>query len=59
MAWMVKTGGMLANRAFLSIETHSWRRPVTDWCVGLENIDYRFWKLGLCMLAVPLLYALG
>ncbi len=59
MAWMVMTGGIHAYRAFLSIGTHSWRRPVTDWCVGLENIDYRFWKLGLCMLAVPLLYALG
>lgn len=56
---MVKTGSIHAYKAFLSIGTHSWRRPVTDWCVGLENIDYRFWKLGLCMLAVPLLYALG
>ena len=45
--------------AFLSIETHTWRGPVIDWCVGREDVDYRFRGLGLCTLAVLLLYALG
>jgi hypothetical protein len=45
--------------AFLAIETHSWRGPVIDWCVGREDVGYRFRGLGLCMLAVLLLHALG
>ena len=57
--WMMVAGGMIAKGAFLSIGTHSWRGPVVDWCVGREDIDYRFWGLGLCTLAVLLLYALG
>ena len=57
--WMVTAGGMIAKGAFLSIGTHSWRGPVIDWCGGREDIDYRFWGLGLCTLAVLLLYALG
>ena len=52
-------GGMIAKGAFLSIGTHSWRGPVIDWYVGREDIDYRFWGLGLCTLAVLLLHALG
>ncbi|MCX5729491.1 MAG: hypothetical protein NTZ28_11760 [Nitrospirae bacterium] len=57
--WMVTAGGMIAKGAFLSIGTHSWRGPVIDWCVGRENVDYRFWGLGHCALAVLLLHALG
>jgi hypothetical protein len=48
-----------AKGAFLSIETRSWRGPANDWCVDLQGINYRFRGLGLCMLAVLLLYALG
>ena len=57
--WMVTAGGMIAKGDFLSIGTHSWRGLVIDWCVGREDIAYRFWGLGLCTLAVLLLYALG
>ena len=57
--WMVTAGGIIAKGAFLSIGTHSWRGPVIDWCVGIEEVDYRFWRLVLCTLAVLLLYALG
>ena len=57
--WMVTAGSMVAKGAFLSIGPHSWRGPVIDWCVSREDIDYRFWGLGLCMLAVLLLHALG
>jgi hypothetical protein len=57
--WMVTAGGIIAKGAFPSIETHSWRGPVIDWCVGREDIDYRFRGLGFCTLAVLLLYTLG
>jgi len=57
--WIVTAGGMIARGAFLSIGPHSWREPVIDWCVGREDIDYRFWGLGHCALAVLLLHALG
>jgi hypothetical protein len=57
--WMVTAGGMIAKGAFLSIGPPSWRGPVIEWCVGREDIDYRFWGLGLCALAVLLLHALG
>ena len=50
---------MVAKGAFLSIGPHSWRRLVIDWCVGREDIDYRFCGLSLCALAVLLLHALG
>ena len=57
--WMVTAGGMISKGAFLSIGPPSWRGPVIDWCVSREDIDYRFWGLGLCALAVLLLHALG
>ena len=57
--WMVTAGGMIAKGAFLSIGPHSWRGRVIDWCVGREDVDYRILGLGLCTLAVLLLYALG
>ncbi|MEQ1790795.1 MAG: hypothetical protein E8D51_04595 [Nitrospira sp.] len=57
--WMVTAGGMIAKGAFLSIGPSSWRTPVIEWCLGREDIDYRFWGLSLCMLAVLLFHALG
>jgi len=57
--WMVTAGGMIAKGGFLSIGRPYWRGPVIAWCVSREDTDYRFWRLGLCALAVLLLYALG
>ena len=57
--WVVTAGGMIAKGAFLSIGPPSWRKPVIAWCLEREDIDYRFWGLGLCMLAVLLFHALG
>jgi hypothetical protein len=56
---MVTARGMIAKVAFLSIGIHSWHGPVIDWCAGREDVDYRFWGLDHCALAVLLLYALG
>jgi len=57
--WMVTAGGMIAKGACLSIGPHSWRGPVFDWCISREDVDSRFWGLGLCTLAVLLLHTLG
>jgi len=57
--WMVTAGGMVAKGVFLSIGPPSWREPVIAWCIGRDDIDYRFWGLGLCALAALLLHALG
>ena len=57
--WVLTAGGMIAKGALLSIGPPSWRKRVIEWCLGREDIDYRFWGLSLCMLAVLLLHALG
>lgn len=57
--WRMTGGGMIAKGAFLSIGAPAWRDPVIVWCVGREEIDYRFWGLGLCALAALLFHALG
>jgi hypothetical protein len=57
--WMVTAGGMIAKGGFLSIGRPYWRGPLIAWCVSREDVDYRFWGLGLCALAVLLLYELG
>lgn len=57
--WMLTAAGMIAKGLFLSIGPSGWRNLVLDWCLSREDVDYRFWGLGLCMLAVLLLHALG
>ena len=57
--WIATAGGMIAKGAFLTVGPASWRGPVILWCVGREDIDYRFYGLCLCALAVLLLHALG
>lgn len=57
--WTVTGVSMIAKGLFLATGPERWRRPVIDWCLGREDVDYRFWGLGLCTLAVLLLHALG
>lgn len=57
--WTVTGGAMIAKGIFLLASPASWRQPVLDWCLSREEIDYRFWGLGLCTLAILLLHALG
>lgn len=57
--WMLTGLGMIVKGAFLLASPVSWRQNVLAWCLRREDIDYRFWGLGLCMLAILLLHASG
>ncbi|MGQ0810642.1 MAG: hypothetical protein ACT4OO_05395 [Nitrospiraceae bacterium] len=57
--WLVAGLAMMTKGAFLMAGPESWRRRTLDWCLTREDIDYRFWGLGLCTLALLLLHALG
>jgi hypothetical protein len=57
--WTITAIGMVAKGAFLWIGPPALRTRLVDWCLGREAVDYRFWGLGLCALAVLLLHALG
>jgi len=57
--WMITATGMIAKGIFLWLGPTEIRKRVLKWCWNREDIDYRFWGLGLCALAVLLLHALG
>jgi len=57
--WMTVALGMIAKGSFLWLGPTTLRERVLEWCWNREDIDYRFWGLGLCALAVLLLRALG
>ncbi|HEV8539535.1 MAG TPA: hypothetical protein VGQ60_00085 [Nitrospiraceae bacterium] len=57
--WMVMGAAMIAKGLFLATGPERWRKGVLEWCLQREDVDYRFWGLGLCALALLLLHALG
>lgn len=57
--WICAGGGMVGKGLFLALAPASNRERVVAWSLGREDVDYRFWGLGLCALAVLLLHALG
>ena len=57
--WIITAGGMIVKGLFLSVGPSKWRNLVLEWCLSREDVDYRFWGLGLCALAMLLLHALG
>ena len=57
--WMIAGVVMVLKGLFLAMGPESWRQWLVDWCLRREDVDYRFWGLGLCTLAVLLLHALG
>ncbi len=57
--WICTAGGMICKGLFLSLAPAPWRDRIVAWSLGREDVDYRFWGLGLCALAVLLLHALG
>jgi hypothetical protein len=57
--WMITACGMIGKGLFLWLSPTRLRTRVLEWCFAREEVDYRFWGLGLCALAVLLLHALG
>lgn len=57
--WIVAAGGMILKGLFLAVGPARWRVPILAWSLAREDVDYRFWGLGLCTLAVLLLHAVG
>ena len=57
--WILSAGGMIIKGLFLAFGPAPWRERVVAWCLSREDVDYRFWGLGLCTLAALLLHALG
>lgn len=57
--WMVTGAAMVTKGVFLAVGPEQWKQWVVGWCLGREDVDYRFWGLGLCTLALLLLQALG
>ncbi len=57
--WMATGAAMVVKGLFLAVGPEPWRRWLVDWCMQREDVDYRFWGLGLCALAILLLHALG
>jgi uncharacterized protein YjeT (DUF2065 family) len=57
--WTITGMLMLVKGLFLAVGPEQWRQKVLEWCLRREDVDYRFWGLALCMLAVLLLRALG
>lgn len=57
--WMVTGVAMILKGLFLTLGPEPWRHRLVEWCLQREDVDYRFWGLGLCALAVLMLRALG
>lgn len=57
--WFITATGMVCKGAFLTVGPQMWRDRLFTWCEAREDVDLRFWGLGLCALAVLLLHALG
>lgn len=57
--WIITALGMITKGLFLWLGPAGLRARLVAWCVAREEVDYRFWGLGLCALAVLLLHALG
>ncbi|MCW5797779.1 MAG: hypothetical protein KIT40_04715 [Nitrospira sp.] len=57
--WWATGGAMVMKSGFLMWGPAAWRTPLLSWCFTREAVDYRFFGLWLCTLAVLLLHALG
>ncbi|WP_447978706.1 DUF2065 family protein [Candidatus Nitrospira bockiana] len=57
--WAFTGLAMIAKGLFLAASPDAWRQRVVEWCLRRDDVDYRFWGLSLCMLAILLLHASG
>ncbi len=56
--WILLGCTMVGKGFLLTLSSEKLREHVVEWCLAREDIDYRFWGLGLCALALILLDAL-
>jgi len=59
MLWAMTGTAMVVKGVFLMVGPEPWRQRALEWCLRREDIDYRFWGLGLCTLSILLLHASG
>jgi hypothetical protein len=59
LLWIMAGSGMIVKGLLLWLGPGTLREQVLEWCLTREDVDYRIWGLGLCILAVLLLHALG
>lgn len=57
--WLMCGVVMVLKGTLLTVGPDRWRHVVLDWFLRREDVDYRFFGLGLCALALLLLHALG
>nr|MBI3614743.1 DUF2065 family protein [Nitrospirota bacterium] len=57
--WMATGLAMVIKGCFLAFGPEGLKKNVMEWCLQREDVDYRFWGLALCTLALLLLHALG
>jgi len=57
--WGLTGLAMIIKGAVLLMAPTRWRERMLGWCLRRENVDYRFWGIGLCTLALLLLQAAG
>ncbi len=55
LLWVIIGASMVLKGLFLALGPEPWRDRVLTWCLERDDIDYRFWGLGLCTLAILLL----
>ena len=57
--WIGTAAGMMVKGIYLAAAPADSRDRVIGWVLARDDVDFRFWGLGLCALAVLLLHALG
>jgi uncharacterized protein YjeT (DUF2065 family) len=57
--WLTTGAAMIFKGIFLTSGPDRWRKPLLEWCLAREDVDYRFAGLWLCTLAILLLHGLG
>ncbi len=58
LLWLIIGASMVLKGLFLAWGPEPLRDRVLTWCLQRDDIDYRFWGLGLCTIAILLLHAL-
>ncbi|GKS56810.1 hypothetical protein YTPLAS18_03370 [Nitrospira sp.] len=57
--WLLVGSAIVIKGLFLGLAPARWRNSFLVWCLSRDDVDYRFWGLGLCALAIVLWHSLG